>query len=91
MEFNQTENTKVDYSHLVNQLRAYAVETTPWLKFIGVMAIIYGVISAITIIGILIAWLPIWMGVLLFQAGNAAKDSQMLDNGNAAGRNDEKT
>ena len=44
------------------------------------MSIIYGVLMAITIFGIIVAWLPIWIGVLLMQAGNAAKDSQMLDN-----------
>ena len=27
-----------------------------------------GILTAITIVGIIIAWLPIWLGVLLFQA-----------------------
>lgn len=67
-------------NNIILQIRSYAIEATPWLKFIGVMSIIYGILMAITIVGLLIAWLPIWMGVLLFQAGNAAKDSQMLDN-----------
>lgn len=74
MEMEQPTN------NIIIQIRGYAVEATPWLKFIGVMSIIYGVLIALTIVGILIAWAPIWMGVLLFQAGNAAKDSQMLDN-----------
>lgn len=38
-----------------------------WLKLVGVMMCIYGVITAITIVGLIVAWLPIWMGVLLFQ------------------------
>jgi hypothetical protein len=42
-----------------------------WLKFLGVLSIIGGVTTAISIVGIIIAWLPIWMGVLMFQAGSS--------------------
>ncbi len=42
-----------------------------WLKLLGVLSIVYGVASALTIVGIIIAWLPIWMGVLLFQSAGA--------------------
>jgi len=41
-----------------------------WLKFIGIALIISGVISALTLIGIIFAWIPIWMGVTLFSASN---------------------
>ena len=44
-----------------------------WLKFLGVMSIISGVIQVFTIIGIIFAWLPIWIGVLLFQAASAVE------------------
>jgi len=40
------------------------------MKFLGVLMIIYGVLVACTIIGIIFAWLPIWLGILLFQAGS---------------------
>lgn len=42
-----------------------------WMKLIGVVMIIYGILVALSIIGLLIAWLPIWIGVLLFQSANA--------------------
>jgi hypothetical protein len=42
-----------------------------WMKFLGVLLIIYGVLMIITIWGIIICWLPIWMGILLFKAGAA--------------------
>ena len=74
------ENDQQFEMSIVSQIRNYAIEATPWLKFIGVMMIIYGALICLTIVGILFAWLPIWMGILLFQAGNAAKDSQMMDN-----------
>ncbi len=41
-----------------------------WIRFLGVMMIVVGAIYAITIIGLLFAWLPIWLGVLLFQASS---------------------
>ena len=44
-----------------------------WMKLIGTLAIIYGVLIALTIIGLIIAWLPIWLGVLLNRAANEAQ------------------
>jgi hypothetical protein len=42
--------------------------TQGWLKFIGIFMIIMGGLYALTIVGIIIAWLPIWMGVILLNA-----------------------
>ncbi|MDZ7342384.1 MAG: DUF5362 domain-containing protein [candidate division KSB1 bacterium] len=70
--------------NVTDRLLAIAGQSKGWLKFLGVLSIIYGILTAITIVGILIAWLPIWMGVLLFQAGSRAdsaaltKDSSQL-------------
>lgn len=47
-----------------------------WLKFLGIINIAGGAICAITIVGILFAWLPIWLGVILFQAGDRAYQTQ---------------
>jgi hypothetical protein len=49
-----------------------AFETKSWLKFLGVVAIVAGCLNAITVIGLLWAWLYIWLGVLLWQAGESA-------------------
>ena len=43
-------------------------EARGWMKLLGVVMVITGVLTALTIVGIIIAWLPIWLGVLLFQA-----------------------
>jgi hypothetical protein len=48
-----------------------------WLKFLGVMSIIWGSLSAITVVGLVIAWLPIWQGILLFKAATAAENAQI--------------
>ncbi len=41
-----------------------------WLKLIGVMSIITGIMYCLTIFGAVIGWLPIWMGVLACQAAD---------------------
>ena len=57
-----------------------------WMKLMGVFMIIYGVLIAISIVGILIAWLPIWVGVLLFQAANAIDNAYSTGDQHAATR-----
>ncbi|HEX7813560.1 DUF5362 domain-containing protein [Dyella sp.] len=48
-----------------------------WMKFVGVMFIIQGALTALTLVGIVIAWLPIWIGVLLMQSSNAIERAQL--------------
>ncbi|WP_424946669.1 DUF5362 family protein [Candidatus Spongiihabitans sp.] len=36
------------------------------------MMIIMGAMMALSVVGLIIAWLPIWMGVVLFQAAGKA-------------------
>lgn len=54
-----------------------------WMKLVAVMMIIYGVLVALSIIGIIIAWLPIWMGVLLFQCAGQVERAFTADDENA--------
>lgn len=56
----------------IEAMKAQAANMTGWLKFLGIISIIQGALTALSIVGIIIAWLPIWMGVLLFQAGDRA-------------------
>ena len=46
------------------------------MKFLGVLMIIYGVFAAITVVGLVICWLPIWIGVLLFQTASTVEAAQ---------------
>jgi len=50
-----------------------------WMKLVGVMAIISGALQVLTIFGIIIAWLPIWTGILLFQSANAIGQAYEAD------------
>ena len=45
-----------------------------WLRILGIANIVIGAIYALTIIGIIVAWLPIWLGILA--TGAAAKIDQ---------------
>jgi hypothetical protein len=64
----------------IQEIKRTSVEMSGWLKFIGVVAIVYGGLIALTIIGIVIAWLPIWMGITLFSAGKKANEAQYANN-----------
>ena len=54
-----------------------------WIKFLGVLSIIQGIVMVFTLVGIIIAWLPIWMGVILYQS--AAKMEQAYVAGDKGG------
>ena len=62
--------------NLVKQLCGNVARSATWMKLLGVLLIIDGVIMAITIIGILICWLSIWLGVILFKAAGDAEAAQ---------------
>jgi len=58
-------------TRVVQELSMPIYQARGWLKFLGILSIISGIGSALSIVGILFAWLPIWMGVLMFQAGSS--------------------
>ena len=62
----------------VRQLSMPIYEARGWLKFLGILSIISGVGSALSIVGIIFAWLPIWMGVLMLQAGSSIESAGQL-------------
>jgi hypothetical protein len=47
------------------------------MKFLGIVMIIYGVMMALTIVGIIIAWLPIWLGIIVYQAAKNSKTATL--------------
>ena len=62
--------------NVVREISLPIFQSKSWLKLLGVLSIIYGAITALTVVGIVFAWLPIWMGVLLYQAASAVERSQ---------------
>lgn len=43
-----------------------------WIRFCGIVLLIYGVLLGLSIIGLLVAWIPFWLGVLLLRAADNA-------------------
>jgi 1,4-dihydroxy-2-naphthoate octaprenyltransferase len=43
-----------------------------WMQLLAIVSILYGVLLAITVIGLIVAWIPIWAGVVLMQAAGAS-------------------
>ena len=60
-----------------SRLLVPAAESAGWLKLLSVVIFGVGVLTALTIIGLLIAWLYIWIGVLLWQASERASRAQL--------------
>ncbi|TBR40451.1 MULTISPECIES: DUF5362 domain-containing protein [Dyella] len=60
-------------NHSITDLSQPLASGTGWMKFVGIMSIIQGALTALTIVGILFAWLPIWIGVLVMQSAGAVE------------------
>ena len=57
------------------------VSAKGWLKFVGTLSIVVGIIYCITIIGAIIGWLPIWLGVVCNKASNCLGDGYRQQSG----------
>jgi len=58
----------MESTNIVQDLQNSALKMTGWLKFVGIVTIVSGALAALSVIGIVFAWIPIWLGVLLMQA-----------------------
>jgi hypothetical protein len=47
-----------------------------WMKFLGVLSILAGVLQVLSIFGLISGGLQIWMGILLFQAASSAEQAR---------------
>lgn len=60
---------------LLRKLQNTGAGMRRWLRFVGVGFILMALPYAATGYGLLIAWIPAWLGVILFQAaGRAGRD-----------------
>lgn len=41
-----------------------------WIRFLGILTLISGVLQALSIVGLIFAWIPIWIGLLLCAASS---------------------
>lgn len=70
----------MEEQNLVKEISLPIFQSKGWLKLLGVVMIVQGIFTALSIVGIIICWLPIWLGVLLFQAAGSIEGAQY--NGN---------
>ena len=65
-----------DQNQMIQQLADPLARSKGWMQLLAVLSILYGVLVALSIVGLIIAWLPIWVGVVLWQAAGAADEAQ---------------
>ncbi len=66
-----------DPTQTVKEVSIPLFQAKGWMKLLGVLLIISGILTALSVVGIIFCWLPIWMGVLLFKAADAAEAAQL--------------
>ena len=67
-------------TEMIRDLAAFLGVNAGWMKFLGVMGIIAGILNCLTVVGALVGWLPIWLGVILMRAANAVTAAQISGN-----------
>lgn len=65
-----------DQSQIIKNVAEPLSQARFWMKLMAVMLMLSALGAVITIWGIVFAWLPVWLGVLLWQAANSAEDAQ---------------
>lgn len=68
----------------VQQLFEPLYRAKGWMKFAGVLSIIQGILSIFSIWGILVCWIPIWLGAVLCSASNQLRVAFETDDPAAA-------
>ncbi|MDO8896051.1 MAG: DUF5362 family protein [Bacteroidales bacterium] len=71
------EEKTFEEENLVREISYSLSRASGWMKFLGIVMIIYGAIMALTIVGIIIAWLPIWLGIIVYQAAKNSKSATL--------------
>ncbi len=66
-----------DPTATVRELGLPIYQSKSWLKFLGILSVVQGIVAACTIVGIIVAWLPIWVGVVLYQAASAIEKAHL--------------
>jgi hypothetical protein len=51
-----------------------------WIQLVGIVCILNGVCMALSLVGIILCWLPIWLGLTLMSAAKNIRVAAELDN-----------
>jgi len=66
----------VDHQQLIRELSGPLFAAKGWMRLLGVLSIIGGIITVFSLWGIVICWIPIWIGILLMKAASAIELAQ---------------
>ncbi len=47
------------------------IQNAGWIKLVGGVILVQGILICLTIFGAVVGWLPVWIGMCYFQAGSA--------------------
>ena len=61
----------------VKDFASYLSANAFWMKLVGVISIVGGALLCLSVVGILVGWLPIWLGVLLFKGASCAQTAEV--------------
>jgi hypothetical protein len=64
-------------AQIIRSISSPLAEGAGWMKFLGILSIIGGASQMLSLVGILWGWLPLWMGILLYQAANSAETARL--------------
>jgi hypothetical protein len=69
----------------VSELAQPLAEGTGWIKFLAIMQLIFSGLYVLGSfgIGLLVAWLPIWLAILLLQTATAIQTAHQQNDGEA--------
>lgn len=70
MNFSQSPESQV-----VRSVSSPLAEAAGWMKFLGLLSIIAGATQMLSLVGILWGWLPLWMGILLYQSASSVESA----------------
>lgn len=69
-------NTPAAANSEIQELSLPLYESRLWIKIWAILAIVGGVFQALSLVGIIFAWLPIWLGALLLKVVKGVEAAQ---------------
>jgi hypothetical protein len=74
--FTQTSSSdETEASAQIKRLSAIVAAGNVWMKLLAISMFLLCVLLCVSIVGLLIAWLPLWQGITLWGAANQAKQA----------------
>ena len=80
--YQQPQQPQYHYNDIESQIKAILSSSKGWIMFFGIMNIISAAVVTIATlgIGILVAWIPLMLGIFLISAANKIKNYLLLGN-----------